>query len=159
MPFSFRSFLVVVFILFLFVQAAAPRCPAADSPAAPGAYDQALRQAEEELRRLDVEQEESGGWGVGEALSVAALLAALALMLLAMRWSRGTFRRASGREMRLLDRMALSRNTSLLLVRVRGRDYWLAEGQSAITLLADWPVPEAKGGSEAGAEKRETPST
>ncbi len=79
---------------------------------------------------------------MGEALSVVALLAALALMLLATRWSRGAFRRAPGREMRLLDRMALGRHSSLLLVRVRGRDYWLAEGQSAITLLADWPVRE-----------------
>ncbi len=153
-----RSLPVAVFIVFLFLQAAAPRCPAADAPDASvssGAYEQALRQAEEDVRRLDaMEEEEGGGWGLGEMLSVAALLAALGLMLLATRWSRGAFRRVPGREMRLLDRMALGRNSSLLLVRVRGRDYWLAEGQNAVTLLADWPAQEDKpGGKTAKAEE------
>ncbi len=154
MPIPRRLVFCCVFLLLPVFLPGERFCRAADAPASSSVspYDRALREAEEDLRRLTREEEASGGWGMGELLSVVALVAALGLMLVAMRWSKGAFRRPGGREMRLVDRMMLGRNTSLVLVRLRGREYWLAESPNAVTVLADWPAPE-----NAAPAKSETP--
>ncbi len=107
-------------------------------------YQAAIERAEEDLRRRETSDQPAGGWGVSEMLGLAALLAAVVLLLLATRWMRGgggVFK-VQGREMRLLDRMAVGRQTTLLLVRLRGKDYWLADGPGGVKLLDQWPAVE-----------------
>lgn len=109
-------------------------------------YQQAIREAEQELE--DREQADSAGkagWGLSEVLSITALLAALGLMIAASRWSRRLFfKQARGSEMRLLDRMAIGRQSSLILVSVRDRVYWLADSSSGVSILAELPADKDK---------------
>ncbi len=137
---------------------ALPLCLAPPLPAAepPSPLAEVIQSAEEEMRRATPpERPRSGAWGVSEVLGLAALLAAIALALLAVRRTRGmAFGSGGGREMRLLDRMAIGRNSTLLLVRLRGRDYWLADHPGGVTLLSELPdaasspVPDLSGPRE-----------
>ncbi|MDR1535669.1 MAG: flagellar biosynthetic protein FliO [Planctomycetota bacterium] len=119
--------------------------------------DQAIREAEAEAERLGNPPDPvSAGWGLSEILSLAALGLAVILMLWAVRWSRGFgFTRSGSREMRLLDRLAVGRQASLLVIRLRGRDYWLAEHSRGVTLLAE--LAAADGQRKVGEKPPGTP--
>ena len=100
----------------------------------------AIRQAEDDRDRMKTETKDTAeGWSIGNILSVAALAVALFLMWRTMCWTRGggVFRAPGGREMSVLDRMAVGRQTTLLVVRLRGRDYWLADHPQGVTFLAE----------------------
>ena len=135
-----------------------------EAPAPPLKGDFGQAALEEALRRAELESREVGeggqtgaaGWSAGDWLSVAAFLAALALMA----WATRAFRRGPlfgggrGREMVLLDRMAIGRQSTLLVIRLRGRDYWVADHPRGVTLLApldaEGPAPPA--GAKPGAD-------
>lgn len=123
-----------------------PTVPAA--PATADVYERAIREAEHELARAKepTAAAASGGWGVGEVLSLVALLAAIALAVWATRWSRGLFpgKRGGAGEMRVLDRLAVGKSNTLVLIRLRGRDYWLSEGPGGVNVLGDWPAAAAE---------------
>ncbi|MCL2001347.1 MAG: flagellar biosynthetic protein FliO [Planctomycetes bacterium] len=117
-----------------------------DSPRSPGRFDAAIRTAEDDLARMDKERRDDGErWSIGNILSVAALAAALVLMWWVMRWTRsgggGLFRAPGGREMSVIDRLAVGRQTTLFVIRLRGRDYWLADHPRGVTLLAEIQQP------------------
>lgn len=115
--------------------------PAAETPSPAKTYHEAIREAENDLQHLETDKETTGGWKLSEYLGLAALLVAIALTFFASRWTRRLFfRQAPGREMRVLDRMAVGKNSSLLLVQLRGRVYWLADHPGGITKLEDWPA-------------------
>lgn len=107
-------------------------------------YQQALAEAEREsLDRQAREEGAAGGWSLSDAIGLAALAVAIGLVFWASRWTRSlVFRQPTGREMRLVDRMAISRNSSLVMIEIRGRVYWLAEHPNGVTRLDDWPVTE-----------------
>jgi flagellar biogenesis protein FliO len=116
--------------------------PGAEAPAPSGgesSWSRAIQQNEEAARSLEREKESAvAGWGISEMLGLFALILAAFLMFRAFRWTRGLGAgKGGGREMRLLDRMAVGRQSALLLVRLRDRDYWLAEGANGVSLLAD----------------------
>lgn len=146
--------------LFCLALAAFP-APGSDAiPATPSSpYDAAIEEAERELVRTRTTAPEPGGtgWDAAEWLSLAALSVAVILVFFAMRWTRGGLSgmRGGGKQMRILDRMAVGRNNSLLLVRIRDRDYWLSEGQHGVRVLADWPTDE-KDSSPSGSDKSGT---
>lgn len=147
------SLIRFAFLPLLLAFALCPRAAAAEpgeNGAPPMPYNQAIREAEQELERQEkVESETKEGWGLSEVLSITALLAALGLMFAASRWSRRLFfRQPRGREMRLLDRMAIGRHSSLLLVSVRDRVYWLAESPGGVSVLAEWPADGDREGEE-----------
>lgn len=124
----------------LFAAESAPPSPAGQWEAG-DAYDHALRNAEKELKDYGKGNgDAAGGWSLSAVLSLVALLLAIGLAVWATRWMRGnSLLRPSGREMRIVDRMAVGKQSSLLIVRIREKDYWLAEHASGITLLAEWP--------------------
>lgn len=107
-------------------------------------YEQAIKEAENELARTEsAAAVHTDGWGVTEVLSLVALLVAIVLVFLATRWSRGlVVGKRGGGEMRILDRMAIGKQNTLLIVRLRGRDYWLAEGADGVRRLEDWPAAD-----------------
>lgn len=139
---------VVLILLAAFVPplSAMDGAPSPDS-ARESPYGRAIRDAEADLKALeDKSGAAGGGWGISEYLSVAALVLAVGIMLWTARFTRRlSWRKVPGREMRLVDRMTVGRQSSLLVVRLRGRDYWLAESPNGIALLAELP-PEKDGG-------------
>ena len=121
--------------------------------------ERAFKEAELERIRLDTlylewevaNQAQTGGisgWTLGDWLSILALVAALAMMFGVMRWSRGLspFRGggAKNREMTVLDRMAIGRQSTLLVIRLRGNDYFIADHPQGVTLLSELPPPAAE---------------
>lgn len=131
---------------------------AEDSATGTTTYSRAIEEAEQALRDLDgSEQAKNKGWALADFLALAALVAAIGLVLWASRWSRRLFfRQAPGREMRILDRMSIGKNSTLLLVKMRGKVYWLADHPSGVTRLDDWPEGEAPASvSELTAEQGE----
>lgn len=95
-------------------------------------------------------REQDGGWSWSTGLSLIALLAAVGFMVFLSRWLRRLplVGGGRGREMQVLDRLPLTRQSSLLIVRVRGRDYWLAEHAHGVSLLSG--LPQAAGGGATG---------
>jgi flagellar biogenesis protein FliO len=157
MPFTSRCLGVVLF-LYAFLHtvglALAGETPEAAPPpsiSAADPYRKAIEQAEEELGRLNTGADGGGGWSTADLLALMAFIAALALMVWAARWARGfsPFRGPKGREMALLDRMAIGRQSTLLVVRLRGRDYWIADHANGVTMLAELPPPGDTGGERA----------
>lgn len=159
-------FFALFFLALVFSAVFARHCranEAAASTATESPYQQAIKNAEEELaQNADASARSPAGWNLSDFLGLAALAAALALVVWATRWSRGSlFRPVAGREMRMLDRMAISKNTTLILVRLRGRDYWLADHAQGVTLLHEDeasgdeppPSPSAKRPSQEKEEK------
>lgn len=146
MPFA-AGILFLTMALWVVLSARAAE-PGGEGPlstgSAPGAapFEKEIERARDDLRNMERGNEGASGWGLSELASMAALLLAFGLLLLATRWTRGVFsRHPAAREMRLLDRMAVGRQSTLLLIRLRGRDYWLADTPRGISLLADWPEP------------------
>jgi len=126
--------------------------PAPDNPvpaAVPAAgrrpvtLGEAVRKNEEALREARDAEAGEGGWSLADWLALMAFAAALGLMAWAVRWTRGLapFRGVRGREMAVLDRLAAGRQSTLLVIRLRGRDYWLADHPGGVTLLARLPPP------------------
>ena len=127
--------------------------PVGDGSKRVDSFESAIRRAEDDLAKRGTKaQDATEGWSIGDVLSVMALVAALLLMWRVMRWTRGggVFRAPGGREMSVLDRLAVGRQTTLLVIRLRGRDYWLADHPQGVTLLAenilpaDWSSPSEK---------------
>ncbi len=140
-----RAVLPLLILPFLLLPLPCVRAaePAANGePPAAKTYRDALQEAERDLRRMDAAPEpDGGGWRLSDYIGLVALLVAIGLMFWASRWTRRFFfRQVPGREMRILDRMAVGRNSSLLLVQLRGRVYWLAEHPGGVTRLDDWPA-------------------
>ncbi len=109
-------------------------------------YSAAIERAEEDLRALTTEGESRPGWGLSEALSIAALAIAIVFILFTAKWTRGTrFSGIRAGEMRILDRLSISRHSTLFLIRLRSRDYWIAESQQGVAFLADVTPPGEKG--------------
>lgn len=166
-------------VLTLLLTAACAASSAAESGPPPpagqldagDAYDRALRNAEKELKDYGKGGgEAAGGWSVSAVLSLVALLLAIGLAVWATRWMRGTSLLASsGKEMRIVDRMAVGKQSSLVIVRIREKEYWLAEHPAGITLLAEWPSggvddtrsapPRAGVAGESGGENVAAPKT
>lgn len=107
-------------------------------------YENAIREEEAVLRAMrDDPPEPRGTWGASEVLGLTALLAAIAAMLWAANWIRRMpLTKRTGGEMRILDVMRIGRQSSLLVVRMRGKDYWLSESPGGITLLKEFPESE-----------------
>ena len=129
-------------LFFALLPALTASAPGIEAPPAAGGespWSRAIHENEEAARSLEREKETAAtGWGVSDALGLIALVLAAFLVFRAVRWTRGFGAgRGGGREMRLLDRLALGRQSALLLVRLRDRDYWLAEGANGVSLLAD----------------------
>ncbi|MDR1519825.1 MAG: flagellar biosynthetic protein FliO [Planctomycetota bacterium] len=137
-----------------------PPAGAADSPAAPDSaqspFERSIHENEAALRQMEQGEAAAKGWGLAEILGLAALLAAVGMMLWLARLMRGgPLAKKSGREMRLVDRLALERQSELLIVRIRGRDYWIARTPHSIVLLAE--LPEAAASAETPDRPREAP--
>ncbi len=146
--------LYAALVLLAFAPFPAAAADAEERAATP--YEQAIREAE---RELATEADVGGNgaitspasWGMKEWLGLVALLAAVGLMVAMARRVRGLGfglrpGGAAGREMRVIDRLVLGRRESLIIVRLRGRDYWLSQSEESIRLLAELPPqtpPEA----------------
>ena len=104
-------------------------------------YQEAIQEAEQEQKLRDERESTDSGWRMSGYLGLVALLAAIGLMFWASRWTRRLFfRQAPGREMRVIDRMAIGKNSTLLLVQMRDRVYWIADHPGGVAKLDDWPA-------------------
>lgn len=121
-------------------------------------YEEAIRDAQRDLSTRSSDGVDSPGvFGISELLGLAALLAALVLVLWLTRWMRGAaFGRVGSREIRILDRLAIGRNSALLLVRLRGRDYFLAEHQGGVSVLREMAGDGMEAGGEEKTEKKDS---
>lgn len=143
------------------------------------ALNDALRRAERELAGGDADGSDtrdaadadgavggrasSRGWSLGDWISLLALGIALALMAGLLRWSRGrswiAAKTTGGGGMLLVDRMAIGRQSTLLVVRLRGRDYLIADaGDGGVRLLKELP-PEPPAPEPSAAPAPSTSST
>lgn len=101
-------------------------------------YRQAMRDAEREAREYDAQSRDGSGWTLSAVLSIAALAAAVGLTAwLARRLRRHGWNAASTGEMRVVDRLPLGRQSTLFIVEVGGKRYWLAEHSHGIALLGE----------------------
>lgn len=106
-------------------------------------YGKAIEETVSELSRTETAPRNAdGGWSWSAGLSLVALLAAVGCMVFLSRWLRRLPFAVGGRgrEMAILDRVPLTRQSSLLIVRLRGRDYWLAEHPHGVELLTELPA-------------------
>jgi flagellar biogenesis protein FliO len=136
--FRFHRLVFPILALALFLPGILFSSARAEEPTQPGLSVTGVR---ENAASPPLPASDPGGWSFSDFISLAALLLALALMLLATRWTRRpAFFRSQGREMRLLDRLAIGRQSTLLLIQLRGREYWLADHPGGVTLLAELPL-------------------
>lgn len=115
----------------------------AATPFAPGqeeAFRQAMRNAEEELRDYGGEADNGGAWSLSAILSLVALAMAVGLAAWLTRRLRGRgWVAAAGREMRIVERLPLGRQSALFIIGVGDRRYWLADHPRGIALLGECP--------------------
>jgi flagellar biogenesis protein FliO len=123
----------------------------AASPSAPGqkeAFRQAMRNAEEELRDYGAEADNQGAWSLSAILSLVALAMAVGLAAWMTRRLRGRgWAAAPEKEMRIIERLSLGRQSALLIVEVGGRRYWVADHPRGIALLGECPPIRNPGGT------------
>ena len=107
----------------------------------PPAYQEALQNARQELASHNAKDGSVDGWSISSILSLIALAVATGMVIwLGRRWRNPSWSLSSNREMRILERMTIGRNTNLILVRVRETEYLLAEHPHGVTPVAEWPA-------------------
>lgn len=133
--------LAVLFLLVFFISRAGEGgedAPGKSASGQNGAYSQAVRNAERELLEREALPDSGNGWSVSAFLSIVALALALGVTAwLARRLRGGGWTRGLGKEMAITDRLPLGRHSTLFIVRISGRRYWLAEHSHGITLLGE----------------------
>lgn len=115
------------------------RCAGGESP-----YQGAIRDATEELERMERDAGvDNAGWTLPAVVMVVAVAAVFACVFwLVLKFRGMAFFGGTGRcrEMALLERLPLGRQSSLLIVRVRGREFFLAEGSWGVRSIAELPA-------------------
>ncbi|MDR0362005.1 MAG: flagellar biosynthetic protein FliO [Planctomycetota bacterium] len=102
------------------------------------AFHQAMRNAEEELRGYGGHADNKGAWSLSMILSLVALAAAIGLAAwLTYRLRGSRWCSTAGKEMRIIERLPLGRQSALIIVEVDERRYLVADHPCGIVLLGD----------------------
>jgi flagellar biogenesis protein FliO len=109
------------------------------TPGQKEAFRQAMLNAEEELRDYGGDEDKTGAWSVSAILSLVAL--AIAVGFAAWMTRRLSGRRwvvvSAGKEMRIVERLPLGRQSALFIIEVGDRRYWVAEHPCGIAMLSE----------------------
>lgn len=156
---SFPKQIAVVALLFCAVIASGAADAGDVEQGRNEAYRQAVLDAERELLEQNALTTDGTGWNVSAFLSIVALAAAVGLTAwLTRRLRKQGWSAASGREMRVVDRLSLSRQSALFIVQIGNKRYWLAEHHKGVTMLGECPEELGASGAPPHADRSQPPT-